>query len=718
MAITAVAVLGSLLAQLLLPTNAELLGGLVEPAALSSDAECPMARETEGVLSGCALSTLQLRGVRVPTASGEGVAVADGQPVQGSPAHPTALLHGKEEDEAEAGADKTQGNQSTEWPWTSAPKPGTCEKTTGATCLVFRCRSGRNSDCTRGRCACRPNFCSTSAGVCEIPKSTWKANVARVDARHPQFPKPHSEIDTAICLSGGGARAAALTIGVLRALENLKLMRKVHAISSVSGSTFVSINYMFADISMYKRRGELKDKDQPLWGRPSDPSKLTLASLDYDTSPFGTLFADGWGGTWGTAKDIVKNFIPHLTNDRRETDAAWKDMMRKQFLDPFGLGEKDHFLAADEEAVARIKTRNPQLRNFSFMLPRADRPRVFVICATILAPAGQAKTDAASFQISPDFTGAPFHTNIAHRPLYEAAPGDRLRASVVGGGLVETFAVGGAAPADQDGSPALVSLPSPSQPFTLADAIATATYADFLPGESTFGWTPTYKYWPIGDGHEPSKSYQIGDAGFIEDTGLLPMLQRRARRIGLFLFVGPGQQIDVSVDYCGLASKIKAGQFDTKTFEPSGKIADSIFVLFGYGYDDGTWHKKHNTVFKQAEMFSVACQLQKLKLKGKPLVYRTTHAVQPNEYWGIPGDYTVEIVYVYNDRIPEFEALLPGETQSALDSDLKGFPTDLPAGLFMKPRIIKLMAAQSEYMVLQNAQLFEELFSTRHGARR
>eukprot|EP00418_Pyrodinium_bahamense_P075595 CAMPEP_0179051974 /NCGR_PEP_ID=MMETSP0796-20121207/21518_1 /TAXON_ID=73915 /ORGANISM="Pyrodinium bahamense, Strain pbaha01" /LENGTH=672 /DNA_ID=CAMNT_0020748525 /DNA_START=7 /DNA_END=2025 /DNA_ORIENTATION=- len=664
-------VLAVLALQLLAPALAEPHASS-QPPEPCAEAECPADVEADGG------SVLQL-----PSA-------------KGSPRTVAALL---------------EANRSSIWPFTSpSHAPGGCEKYTGGKCLLFGCKATRNADCEQGHCTCRPNFCSTEAGECEIPKSTLKVNVARVDASHPQFPAPHDSIDTAICFSGGGARAGSLSLGAVRALENLKLMSKVDALSACSGSLFVAVNYMFAGPSMYKWWGDLKDKDQPLWGRPSEPSKLTTNSLDYDTPPLGTPFADGWGGTWGTVKAVLNDFVPSLSRDPRETNYQWRNLMRSQFLEPFSLDGKDNFLAADDAAVARIKAANPQLKNFSFLVPQPGKPKVFVITATILALEGQKKIDAASFQISPDYVGTPFRTNLAHRPLYEAALGERVGSHIVGGGLVETFGVGGPAPADQDGSPVLASLPSPPQPFTLADAMSAATYADFLPSESIFGWTPTYDYWPIGNGKEPAHNYQIGDGGFIEDTSLLPMLQRRAKKVALFLFVGPGQQIGTDVDYCDLASQIEAGQFETKTFEPSGKIADSVYVMFGYGYDDGMWHKSHNTVFKQAEMFPVACELQKLKKQGKPQVYKATHAVQPNEYWGITGDYSVEILYVYNDQLPEFEALLPSDTRAALkDGDLKGFPTDLAAGLYLKPRVINLMAAQQEYVVLQNAAAFKEL---------
>jgi len=599
-----------------------------------------------------------------------------------------------------------------------------CSRAPVGTCNVGRCIPGRNADCKwmgwmhgGHRCMCREHFCALqrgtfAGGVCRLPEETWSANVTGVTASQPQFPEPHDEIDTAICLSGGGSRAGSLTIGVFRALENLGLMSSVDAISSVSGSLFVSIPYMFADETMYRNNA---DFEGPLWGFPTDPRQLTLHRLDWDTSPMGTQFSDGYGGTWGTVNEGLRRLLPDLMANRGYVSSVWRHLMRTQFLHAFGLGSPDCFLARDAEAEAEIKRRNPELADFCFLKPLPGKPKAFVINAALLAPETDTKRDAFSFQIAPDYTGSPFYANLGSKPAkYQTYDGSMgLRDRVVGGGLIETFAFGGTQPASQ--APGLQTVPSPHRPFSLADAMSIATYADFLPSfermalwRGALDFTPSYEYWPIGQGAEPARRFWIGDAGFIEDTGLLTMLQRKARRVALFLFAGPGQQIN-GTDYCGLDAQIQAGTFDPQTFQPGGKIADSLYTIYGYPSDDGKWHKSHNTVFEQSEMFSVACELQKLKNQGKPQVYKRTQVVKPNPYWGITP-YSVEILYVYSDKVPEFERLLPKDTQASLQTDMKGFPTDLPAGLFLKPRIIQLMAAQSEYMILQNQDLFRELF--------
>lgn len=401
--------------------------------------------------------------------------------------------------------------------------------------------------------------------------------------------------------------------------------------------------------------------------------------------------------------------------------------MRKQFLEKFGLGGKDCMMAASDDQIADIKARNPQLNDDSwcFLKPQPGKPKVYVIGAAILGPIDiddeLVMKDAASFQVSPDYSGSPYYTNYATGFPYQSvdsASAAKGLTGLQGGGLIETFAFGAKSPATGNGE-GDQEVMAPYRPFFLGDAMAFATYADFLgPVEDAlnlqadkWSFTPSFDYWPVGSATKKEDRFFIGDAGFIEDTGLLPMLQRQAKKVATFMFVGPGQGLNPNINWCALVDEIPAGTFHPETFKAAGNIADSVYVMFGYGYDDGKWHKSHNTVFKQSDMFDVACEAFKLQRQGKPLVFKKTLMVQDNAYWGIKS-YEADIIFYYNAAVPEFLKLLPQETvDDVTNGELKGFPTDLPAGLFIKPKVIKLMGALTEYSIMQNADLFKDFFS-------
>merc|ERR1711884_649125 len=136
-----------------------------------------------------------------------------------------------------------------------------------------------------------------------------------------------------------------------------------------------------------------------------------------------------------------------------------------------------------------------------------------------------------SLQMSPDFTGAPFHpgggavdyTLNKHLPYHVT----------VGGGLVQTFAFGGPAPSDESGgnSGKLTHMPPPRHPFTLrqAAAISSCALASVMNVASIDDMIPRLELWPVRpQKHENGNVYLMGDGGNIENAGLLPMLQRNA----------------------------------------------------------------------------------------------------------------------------------------------------------------------------------------------
>ena len=171
----------------------------------------------------------------------------------------------------------------------------TCNRDTGGSCRFFGCSSYRGAvDCIDGGCVCKAGYCSADDGSCHQPKARIKAHVVPVNLQQRNFPSSQAEsaqrfcsrtilvescgvtlsrakdsfnlfpdsfqtlsrslevnLRTGLCFSGGGSRALTVTMGVLRALESLKLIPHVDAISSVSGGTWASSIYMFAkDVSI------------------------------------------------------------------------------------------------------------------------------------------------------------------------------------------------------------------------------------------------------------------------------------------------------------------------------------------------------------------------------------------------------------------------------------------------------------------------------------
>jgi len=127
-----------------------------------------------------------------------------------------------------------------------------------------------------------------------------------------------------------------------------------------------------------------------------------------------------------------------------------------------------------------------------------------------------------------------------------------------------------------------------------------------------------------------------------------------------------------------------------------------------------------NVVFAAEELAPYLCDLQKLKASGKPAVLQKKFQVMSNSWWGIAGGYEVDTLLVYNTVCQDFEDLLPEDTRAELakgsDGDFANYPHYKTIGQnsYLNPvgltaQQVNLLAAQGEYAVLQNQELFETI---------
>ena len=173
---------------------------------------------------------------------------------------------------------------------------------------------------------------------------------------------------------------------------------------------------------------------------------------------------------------------------------VWAHVVSDLVLQPFALDDFEACLAQDELEIERIKKENPGAglshetdefgmvsgySSMKFLVPREDRPKLFVMNGALLAPSYHDTTNnsVVSFQMSPDYCGSPYCCldEITYPPAPFICVYPFWRSSVtltVGGGMVESFAFGGQAPGAKAQQGGQVSLPPPSQPFSLAEMAA------------------------------------------------------------------------------------------------------------------------------------------------------------------------------------------------------------------------------------------------------
>lgn len=546
------------------------------------------------------------------------------------------------------------------------------------------------------RAVCNPGMCSDSQNFCFQGMGLVTAGVAPVNEDSRSFPGPHGNVKTALCLSGGGSRAASVAVGFLRSLRDQGLLGNLDALSSVSGGTWASSVFMFAQEDL-----------STLLGGPTTPSNLSLAELDR---------------LQATALAVLSNSVTRITNKLTlagiPEERMWVEAISTAFLEPFGLGDLHSFMAADETQVAGIKARNPQYANSTFHVPRPGRPNVFVMGGSVLAPARyeMSNENTVSLQMSPDYTGWPFHPNNAPVPSFKRSafltsgevPGLGNNDVLLGGGLVESFAFGSAAPLpEEQAGGAAVTLQAPLTPFSLARAvgISSAAFGGALSEIGLLGesFDPQASMWPVGsEAHNTSQramTFQLGDGAMTDNSGLLAMLQRGASKI--VMVVASSAELDTKTDWCSISPS------DSKLAK---KIDHTLAGKFGFAYrsNDFLYAVKNDQVFASADLQPIVCEMQQLKQAGKPQNIRRQLEVLENSWWGIKGGWTVDILFVMLDEVEEFTDQLPDDTKKALKQGLAGGLQHFPcfhtvlqnAGEMTeyRPRQTNLLAAQVEYM--------------------
>ena len=148
----------------------------------------------------------------------------------------------------------------------------------------------------------------------------------------------------------------SFTTGVYRALNELKLLDQLDAISSVSGGTWCSSIFMFAK----DFKGDAIDTAE-LLGAATTPSELTMEALRDNLVPIVS------GITNADSNDFISAILKEYKGKEHE---VWPKVMSEWLLRHFDGLESFEAYIAKEEDVKRIKEDNPQLEKKRFLTPR------------------------------------------------------------------------------------------------------------------------------------------------------------------------------------------------------------------------------------------------------------------------------------------------------------------------------------------------------------
>lgn len=447
-----------------------------------------------------------------------------------------------------------------------------------------------------------------------------------------------------LCLSGGGSRALTCAMGQMRALQALGLLDRLSYISSVSGGTWASSTFTWLPAQI---------SDDDFLGPVTAPQ-------DIQTSTLGNLPPNNLGQvpTQLSFTHILEDILKLKEHYKYPDHYLWQGIIGKYVLQPFGLwnqnfpgGFPDSFYSCDAAAAKAIVDRNPGLAGSPFYLVQRPRPTLIMNGCIVSNPG----VDGSQL--------LPFESTQLDNGVRMTFLGVGPEGRPIGGGMMESFAMGSAWQQDLPGGRAQTTVPS--RPFSLSDmaSISSAAFAETFQAKLPFldPLDPQYQYWPIADRASTQPfSYLFADGGSLENTGLASMLSRGVPNVIVCvnsqtpLTMEDGEIVlDPQIPLLfGLAPSKKKLRFDEPQREPVPNQDASFTQVFPSDcYDEvaqGLWKANDPNG------------------AGGPAIYLQTLTTQANPNFGVKS-YPVRVLWVYNTAVQAWYNLLQPAVQKVVD---------------------------------------------------
>ena len=513
---------------------------------------------------------------------------------------------------------------------------------------------------------------------------------------------------TGICMSGGGTRAMVAAVGQLKGLAHLGLLDEVGYISCVSGGSWASVPFT------YYTKGATDD-DQ-LLGTIIPPEKLTLAGMKTFTPGFLAAAAHA---------DLGATLLREL--GKVPSDELWIQGVRESYMQPFGVYDptaSKKYFSLDSATIREICARNPTLKMSDFLLVRKGKTDLhrpyLVVNSSISGPFNNAPfknpEPLAVFNYTPLGIGSAVPLN----PVFRSDNG-QTNTGQIGGGFIEPYAFGAFAPKvapsnclKGDGPSICLPLKMPKEPFSIGDASGTSSSA-FVADLTALplfpklqDLSPKQTYWQVPriDSLLPQgEKYIFGDGGNLENLGVITLIQRNVNK--LVVFINSDKKLNAAYD-------------TIKNPTPTAKdVSSDILTLFGVS-TNGSKDIKNNHIFPESDLNDLMAQFVKAKKAGRSIIANTTHSTMENDWWGIPKDRVVDIVWVYNDNATDYLNQLEREIRDQIKyanglPSFKDFPNYKTIGedalrlVQLSPKQINLLYQFSAWNVYSNPGKFEIL---------
>jgi hypothetical protein len=544
-------------------------------------------------------------------------------------------------------------------------------------------------------------FCITS--TLNLNAQLRRMNVKVEPTYGPDFNFPENKYvgnkkNVGVAFSGAGTRAAAATLGQLRALNALGLLDTIKYISSVSGASWSALTFTYLPAT---------ENDSSFLGNYIAPQNLTLNDLT--ETPEGSL-----AFCIAHAHTFPRSFKHSLLLEGRRKNAG---VLNDIYLKRLDLGIRHKYFTYNMESDSDIVSRNIDLKLYDFYTvnPRRNRP-FLILNSTFVGGMGNSRgLNNNCFEITPLYSGLPYYN-----------PESKIPA---GGGYYESFGINyNRISTIRNNNMAVVKVNHKKQMFSLADAMALSGRTFYAStnrkGFMDYGgypkialWSP-YQYWNqdyfIRKGTE---KFTLADGADFDNLGIIPLLRRKVDRI--IVFVNANQPIQISKLDVAIDESIARlfGEFNNYNEVEPAKTAPHIL------YND-----KH-------QLENLKNKLLELKHANEPLIYTATYEVYNNERYGIYTNATwhsVQITWVYSDNPQPFYAKLKDKEirnlhrqgklnqnvgkNYRLNNETGQFPfyvaawgSNLRKGLDYKNEHVNIMADFSAWVIMDNADYFKKI---------
>ena len=518
-----------------------------------------------------------------------------------------------------------------------------------------------------------------------------------------------SKPNVGVTFSGGGVRSYSASIGYMGAFHELGYFDHVRYIAGSSGGSWATAVY-----SYYQH---YYVSDSVMLGPIVPPEEITYDELQ-EVNP-----------------DCVRSY-PNITYDVDGLAFAdWVDAVQEVYFNAAGI-ERGWPFSYDNDTVLDIKERNPSLIETPFLLLRGnfneslsqgvDKRPYPIIQATMiglsdLMPWQPSNRNYSMLEWTPLTAGVAYSLEV----VYNSVDGSESIEKTIGG-FVEPFAFAGdSGPAD--GLPA-----GASSGYLLVPSNGSQIYCDVALASGTSSWAPgcdiaasdseliqvlagQLNYWAPSaeDPAEQFASYATGDGGGVSNTDLISLLQRNVTSI--IAFVNTNTPMKNSTHWDPATEGVGDADIDFTVPAWFGIIASNLSELSIVSYD-----LNNSQVFAPEEWLPLVTAMQEAQAGGNGIVVHMNHTTVENRKFGLQAGNQVEVLWIYLNRVLNWEADLSADMQELVvpDSDpdnqaslvqhppfrhFPNYPTTLSSESIAE---VNLLADFAGWTVYQNQPLF------------